>query len=163
VCGLRCDDDTIALFDRLAHIDELDPAAAAGAEVDNQYIEDHNNNHMETTQLSKATGTEEVCFSCRANEIWANCGAGWDEVPGFVPTNHELYALMKHWLTVGTSTVFDNDPDPSIRDEAFGRFLEIEGLLGEAVAERAADEAFDQYWQEAKSYFWRSFHSRDRH
>jgi hypothetical protein len=120
---------------------------------------------MQTVELSKATGTEEVCFSCRedfVNEIWANCGAGWDEVPGFVPTNHELYALMKHWLTVGTTTVFCNDPDPSIREEAFGRFLEIESLLGEAVAERAADEAFDQYWHEAQAYFWHAFRSRDR-
>lgn len=91
-------------------------------------------------------------------------GANAEEVPGFVPTRHELGVLVKHWMT----EVIDYDfwlfcyrqtCSSGSRRSRFGsrRINRITAFLGEDGVKRSIDEAYEEYGRKQNSETWRIF------
>ena len=91
-------------------------------------------------------------------------GAGAQEVPGFVPTRHELSVLVKHWMTEIIQYAFwffcyEQACSSHCRRSSFaGRRIDrIAAFIGNDAVERAIDEAYEEYGQTNNSDAWRIF------
>ncbi len=85
-------------------------------------------------------------------------GRGAEELPGFVPTRHELCLLVKYWMTEVIDFdfsffCFEQTCSIGIRRWNFGkrRIDRIAAFIGKDAVERAIDEAYEEYGRQQDS------------
>ncbi len=86
------------------------------------------------------------------------------ELPGFVPTRHELFVLVKYWMTQIIDYDFwlfcyEQTSSSERRRSAFGtrRIDRMEGFIGDDAVKRAVDEAHAEYGCKHQSEAWRIY------
>ncbi len=91
-------------------------------------------------------------------------GPGAMEVPGFVPTRHELIHLVEHWAEVRLSTIFKvfgtgviGSTDTCKVSFAEERIRSIELLLGEEEVNRVIAQVESEFGEKVDKRVWEIF------
>ena len=91
-------------------------------------------------------------------------GSGAEEVPGFVPTRHELIQLVEHWAWVRLNTIFKvfqtaviGSTDMRKVSFAEERIRSIELLLGEEEVNRVIAQVESEFGEKVDKRVWEIF------